>query len=216
MRSFRPPRSTGLYTASPPIGAPASVRPSVTPSAPPPPDVTPLPEPDAVPAPVFDEVPDLTMDCTPMLTGLLRGRAPQPGTVALICTDDMLRERLRRDLEEDGYQVLASASGPALIPMLVGATPGVLLVHEDVVDPEPFEISCTVRDDPALADFEVVLASSQTSVDARRVAFHAGAVDLLLLPYLRSELRARVGLRLELQRLRMTQAADSAGERAAG
>jgi len=156
------------------------------------------------------------MDCTPLLTGLLRGRAPQQGVVAVICADEMVRERLRRDLEGDGHHVLAAASGPALIPQLVGCTPGLFLVDEDVADPQPLELCCTVRDDPALASVEVMLLSRNASVDARRVAFHTGVVDLLLLPYLRSELRARVGLRLELRRLQAALEEQDAGERAAG
>lgn len=156
------------------------------------------------------------MDCTPFLTGLLRGRAPDPGAVAIICADEMLRERLRRDLEEDGHRVLAAASGPALIPLLVGNIPGLLLLHEAVVDPEPLELCCALRDDPSLEAVEVVILGCQTHVDARRVLLHAGVSDLLLLPYLRSELRSRVGLRLELQRLRRAAAGGDAGERAAG
>ncbi len=142
------------------------------------------------------------MDCTPLLTGLLRGRVVDPGAVALICGDEMLRERIRRDLEDDVCRVLAAASGPALIPLLVGCTPAVLLVHEDVVDPEPLDLCMTLRDDPSLEDVAVLLITRRCSLDARRVAYHAGARDLLPEPYLRTELQARVGLRLQLQRAR--------------
>ena len=180
MRSFRPPRATGLCPPGAPLRAPRRE---------PQPAVTPAP----APSPVVDEVPPPRMDCTPLLTGVLRGRVPQPGVVALICEDEMLRERLRRDLEEDGHQVLAAASGPALIPSLLGCTPSILLVDEEVVDPEPLELCCTLRDDPTLSGVEILLLTRNTRVEARRVAFHAGARDLLQLPYLRSELRARVG-----------------------
>ncbi len=203
MRSFRPPRSTALGALQPPLRSSA---PSEQVTRPPePPELREEPSP-----------PSLSMDCTPMLSGLLRGRTPQPGAVAVVCADEMLRERLRRDLEEDGHQVLAADSGPALIPMLVGCTPGVLLVHEAVVDPEPLELCCTVQEDPSLSAFEVVVLSGQASLDARRVFLHAGARDLLLLPYLRSELRGRVGLRLELQQLRLAVQENEEGERAAG
>jgi len=201
MRSFRPPRSTGMAFRKPLGAAPVNA-----PRTPPPPEPEPLPE----------EVPLPPMDCTPLLTGLLRGRTPQEGTVAIICEDEMLRGRLRRDLEDDGHHVLAAASGPALVPLLVGCTPRLLLVHEQVVDPQPFELCGTLRDDAALDGVEIVLLTAKVSVDARRVAFHAGANDLLLLPYLRSELRGRVGMRLELHRLLNPELIEDAGERAAG
>jgi CheY-like chemotaxis protein len=212
MRSFRPPRSTRL-------GPMASVKPVTSPpGALEEPPVLPqahVPRPRVALEPEPVEPPSLSMDCTPLLTGLMRGRRPGASTVAIICSDEMLRERLRRDLEDDGCTVLAADSGPALIPLLVGCTPSLLLVHEDVADPEPLELGCTLRDDPSLAGVELVLLSQRSGVDARRVAFHAGAADILLLPYLRSELRARVMLRVELRRLREGVAA-AAGERAAG
>ncbi len=168
------------------------------------------------PVVVVDELPPPRMDCTPMLTGLLRGRTPLAGAVALICQDEMVRERLRRDLEEDGHRVLAAASGPALIPLLVGCTPSILLVDEEVVDPEPLELCGTLRDDPQLSGIEILLLTRSTRMEARRVAFHAGARDLLQLPYLRSELRARVGLRIQLHSLLLAELGEDAGERAAG
>ncbi len=201
MRSFRPPRSTGLAFPKSPSPAPVSAA-----------RTSPPPEPE----PQVEEVPLPSMDCTPLLTGLLRGRTPQEGCVAIICEDEMLCGRLRRDLEQDGHHVLAAASGPALIPLLVGCTPRLLLVHEQVADPQPFELCGTLRDDEALEGIELVLMTSKVSVDARRVAFHAGANDLLTLPYLRSELRGRVGLRLELHSLRNAEICEDAGERAAG
>jgi CheY-like chemotaxis protein len=206
MRSFRPPRSNGLSSLG-------SATPVTSPLAPPE-EVpvrprTPTPEPVVAPAPAPAPAPMASMDCTPLLTGLLRGRQAGAATVAIICGDEMLLERLRRDLEEDGCTVVAADSGPTLIPQLVGCTPSLLLVHEDVVDPEPLELACTLRDDPELAEVELVLMSARSSVDARRVAFHAGAVDLLQLPYLRSELRSRIMLRVELNRFRQHPAAGA-------
>lgn len=187
MRPFRVAPPAGLCSPEPPLRFQPAQPTTVVEAAPAPP---------AAPAVGV-------LDCTPLLTGLLRGRVPHEGTVALICEDEMLRERLRRDLESAGHRVLAAASGPALIPLLVGTTPALLLVDEEVVDPEPYELCATLRDDPALADLAILLLTRRTSLEARRVALHAGAEDLIPLPYLRAELEARVGLRLELQRLRV-------------
>jgi CheY-like chemotaxis protein len=188
MRRLRVPTIAGLCTPEPPmIPGRAPALPASVVSAPP------EPEPAA---------PRVMMDCSPMLTGLLRGRLPQRDTVALICQDEMLRERIRRDLEAEGHTVLAAASGPALIPALVGATPSLLLVDDEVVDPEPYELCATLRDDPALSSVAIVLLTRRVGLEARRIALHAGADELIPLPYLRSELRARVSLRLELAQLR--------------
>ena len=206
MRSFRPPRATGLCPPAPPLTAPLGG-----------PSADPTVEAPTAPTDVVHEAPPSPrMDCTPLLLGVMRSAAAQVGTVALICEDEMLRGRMRRDLEEDGFAVAAASSGPALIPLLVGRRPSLMIVHDDVVDPEPFELCGALRDDPALCSVEVLLLTRHSSVDTRRVAFHAGAADLVMLPYLRSELRARVGLRLELSRLRRETAGDDAEERVAG
>lgn len=199
MRSFRPRRISGVAAPEPPFLLAERVEPSLPVRAPAPVEQLPAPPP---------------MDCTPMLTGLLRGRSVDPGVVAVISHDDELRERLRGDLEADGYRVLAAASGPALIPGLVGSTPALVLMDDRVIDPEPYELCSTVRDDPTLSGLTVVLMTRRCSIDARRVAFHAGADEILQVPYLRSELRGRVGLRLQL--LRLQQAAEPVRSLAAG
>ncbi len=201
MRNHRPPRLPDVVAPEPPFHPGKT---SAPPQAPP------------VQAPLETLPPPASMDCTPMITGLLRGRKVDPGVVALVCRDEVLRQRMRRDLEEQGHRVLAAPSGPALIPLLGSSTPAVVLMDERVVDPEPFELCSVVRDDPSLSDIAVLLITHRASVDARRVPFHAGARDLLHLPYLRSELCARVGLRLELQRSKQEREAADGQELAAG
>ena len=149
-----------------------------------------------------------------MLAGLLRGRVVDPTVVAFICEDAALRERVKAALQDEGCRMLEAASGPALIPLLVMATPAVILIDERVVDPEPFELCGVMRDDPELSRIPLLLLGHRTSMEARRVAFYAGFADLLPVRCLRAELRARVGLRLELARLR--QGREERRELAAG
>jgi len=211
------------YTAVPEPGSLPS--PVVEEPLPPPPEVErpPPPDPDRLACLAAAEAPEPgervpgPWDSSPLLVGCMALHHPDPRTVAVVCADDMVRERLRRDLELLGCRVLAADSGPALLPLLVDACPAVLLMDHQVVDPDPYEICGAIRGRDELADVAIVMVTRRLDLGTRRVLFHAGADDYLAVPYLQAELLARVGLRLERLRLAQSGVASGAGaEVAAG
>jgi signal transduction histidine kinase len=127
-----------------------------------------------------------------------------PAAARVLLADDNLdmRDYVRRLLETRGYAVEAVADGEAALAAAKANPPDLIL--SDVMMPrlDGFGLLRAVRSDPALAGVPVVLLSARAGEEAKVEGLDAGADDYLIKPFAARELLARVGVNIQMARLR--------------
>ena len=120
----------------------------------------------------------------------------------LVCDDDAdFVELLRVTLEEQRIIVHQLSDPMDLLPGLDRHAPDLLLL--DVVMPQVsgFDLCRSVRATPRWRELPILFLSAQATPDARIACFRAGGDDYVQKPFLREELLARIGHRIERARL---------------
>jgi PAS domain S-box-containing protein len=113
-----------------------------------------------------------------------------------------MREYVRRLLLHQGYDVIAVPDGEAALAAAREHEPD--LVVADVMMPrlDGFGLLRALRADPATSMLPVILLSARAGEESRVEGLEGGADDYLTKPFSARELLARVGSRLELDRVR--------------
>jgi diguanylate cyclase (GGDEF)-like protein len=127
-------------------------------------------------------------------------RARRPSV--LVIDDDPAFIELLRTTLEDAEITVHEAQGPFdVLPALERYAPDVFLVDALMPGASGYDLCRIVRAVPRWRDLPVLVLSAQTSTEARIACFKAGADDYIQKPFLREELLARVGHRIERSRL---------------
>jgi two-component system response regulator DegU len=116
-------------------------------------------------------------------------------TIRLLLADDhrMLREGLRRSMEEVGFDVVGEASdGEEAVRMAADLNPDVVLM--DVTMPEVDGVEATRRLQGASPDVRIVILTMHADHDVLDEAFRAGAVGYLVKDCSTDEVAAAVRL----------------------
>jgi diguanylate cyclase (GGDEF)-like protein len=120
----------------------------------------------------------------------------------LVCDDDADFVELLRVTLEDQRIIVHQLTDPLdLLPALDRHSPDLLLL--DVVLPgvSGFDLCRMVRATPRWRELPILFLSAQATPDARIACFRAGGDDYVQKPFLREELLARIGHRIERARL---------------
>ena len=120
----------------------------------------------------------------------------------LVCDDDPDFVELLRVTLEDQRIIVHQLTDPMdLLPALDRCSPDLLLL--DVVLPRVsgFDLCRSVRATPRWRELPILLLSAQATPDARIACFRSGGDDYVQKPFLREELLARIGHRIERARL---------------
>ncbi|HWV36867.1 MAG TPA: response regulator [Vulgatibacter sp.] len=104
-------------------------------------------------------------------------------------------------LEADGMAVSALDDVATMLEALTQDPPDLLLLDMDMPGMSGIDACRLVRMTPDWQDIPILFLTAQTGVDARIAAFEAGADDYLAKPVVPQEIRTRVRLRLERNRL---------------
>jgi PAS domain S-box-containing protein len=126
------------------------------------------------------------------------------GQLVLVADDNAdMRNYVERLLRASGYRVEAVTDGKKALAAARRLKPDLIL--SDVMMPEldGFGLLTAVRKDAELRDTPVLLLSARAGEEAKVEGLSAGADDYLIKPFSARELRARVGVKLQLARTRL-------------
>jgi signal transduction histidine kinase len=129
--------------------------------------------------------------------------APERGTARILLADDNadMRDYVTR-LLRDRWTVETVADGAAALERAREAPPDLIL--SDIMMPglDGYQLLQALRSDERTRDVPVIFLSARAGEEARVEGLSAGADDYLVKPFSARELLARIGIHLELLRLR--------------
>lgn len=115
----------------------------------------------------------------------------------LVVDDDREVVRLMRAyLEQAGFAVLVAYDGETAVHNLRREKPDLLLLDLMLPDRDGWDITRTVRADPALAHIPIIMLTARVDINDRIVGLEIGADDYVIKPYDPREVVARVRARL--------------------
>ena len=122
-------------------------------------------------------------------------------TVLVVDDDDSILAMVRYILETDAMRIVTLDDPARVVKLATESPPSLLLMDVRMGDFDGVELVRSLRAVDATRDMPVILFSSQHDASTRDAAYAAGADDFLAKPLVPSELRARIGERLERHRL---------------
>lgn len=118
----------------------------------------------------------------------------------ILVVDDshMVRAMIGAYLTGAGFHHIDYAGdGVEALARIAARRPDLIILDDEIPDPDGLEICRRLRADPATRDLPVLVQATATSPERRTEAFDAGASDVLNKPVNREELLARARIQLE-------------------
>jgi CheY-like chemotaxis protein len=109
---------------------------------------------------------------------------------------------LANTLASEGYDVRPADSGELALASAMREPPELVLLDIRMPGMDGYEVCRRLKAEPGTCDVPVIFLSASTDVEERVHGLTLGAVDYISKPYHREELLVRVGIHLELARLR--------------
>jgi diguanylate cyclase (GGDEF)-like protein len=124
-----------------------------------------------------------------------------PATVLIVDDEETNLYALRLILESKGYRCLEAASGPEAIQVAAAANPEVILLDIHMPEMDGYEVCRRLKSDPRTATIPIVFLTARYR-DHEEIArgLEAGAHDYVTKPFSASELTARIGVMVRIQR----------------
>ncbi len=122
-------------------------------------------------------------------------------TVLVVDDDDSILAMVRYILESDAVRIVTLDDPARVVKLATESPPSLVLMDIRMGDFDGIELVRTLRGVDATRDVPMILFSSQHDAATRDAAYAAGADDFLAKPLVPSELRSRIGERLERHRL---------------
>ena len=119
----------------------------------------------------------------------------------LIVDDGSNATELRKLLEEDGFFVESTKSGPHLRERVKDADADLLLLDSELAAVDPFDLPAGLKTDPLTRDVPILFVTGVDDADARARGLESGD-DLILRPYDPREVRARVERQVTVSKVR--------------
>lgn len=121
-------------------------------------------------------------------------------TVLVIDDSPMMHRLLAAHLAEEGCQVRGALAPEDGLARAIAEPPDLILLDLVMAGGDGFEVLRRLKNDPATTDVPVIVVSGTNDVRGKVRALDLGAVDYVVKPFDRSELRARVRSALRLKR----------------
>lgn len=127
----------------------------------------------------------------------------RPTVATVLVVDDSLvvRTLLRRQLEEQGHNVVEAADGEAALDRCAAEPPDIILLDVEMPKLDGHGVLARLRADPAMADIPVVFLTARTTTDDVVEGLRLGAHDYLRKPFEPAELVARVSAAVRVKTL---------------
>lgn len=123
---------------------------------------------------------------------------------SILVVDDMPAnlKLLNTALRARGYEVRPVISGKMALEAARLKTPDLILLDINMPKMDGYQVCERLKEDPALAAVPVIFLSALDETIDKVKGFGVGAVDYITKPFQLQEVEARIGLHLELARLR--------------
>ena len=108
---------------------------------------------------------------------------------------------LEEVLAQGGGEVRTFTSGAAALELAEASAPDLILLDVKMPDMDGFQVCERLKQHPRLKEIPVIFMSSIDATDVKLRAFQAGCVDYIAKPFHFEEIRARVGVHLNLRSL---------------
>jgi DNA-binding response OmpR family regulator len=127
-----------------------------------------------------------------------------PGGATLLVVDDDrdMLALVRAVMEPEGLRVVTLGDPARLLETIENTHPSLLLMDVSMDSFDGIALTRGLRDDPRWRELPIILFSSETDAERRRMAYAALADDFVPKPVVPEELRRRLRARLEQVRLR--------------
>ncbi|MDD5348678.1 MAG: response regulator [Chthoniobacteraceae bacterium] len=126
------------------------------------------------------------------------------GKGSIVVVDDTLAslKLLTDTLAAEGFEVRPADSGALALASVASRPPEVILLDIRMPGMDGFEVCRRLKARPESREIPVLFISATTDQEERVEGLRLGAVDFIPKPFQREDLLARVGIHLELARLR--------------
>jgi len=122
-------------------------------------------------------------------------------TILVVDDDPAFAKQVSAILEGEGMTVNSLGDVASMLEALTQHPPDLLLLDMEMPGMSGIDACRLVRMTPDWQDIPILFLTAQTGIEARIAAFEAGADDYLAKPVVPQEIRTRVRLRLERNRL---------------
>lgn len=136
--------------------------------------------------------------------------AGQRGLILTIDDDAINLEVLQRQLQLDGYEVMAASGGEEALKMMGSRTPDVIICDVMMPRMSGYDVCQEIRKTHSLHELPVLLLTARTQLADILRGFDAGANDYLTKPYEYRELSARLRGLITVRRTAREKAAVAA------
>jgi putative two-component system response regulator len=131
------------------------------------------------------------------------GKMVEPQSILIVDDDAVNRELLEGFLESFGHRTESAADGVEALARLHGdesrKMPDLILMDVMMPGMNGYEVTRSIRQDPAISDLPIVMVTALTSKADRLRAVEAGANDFIAKPIDQTELRVRVTSLLKMK-----------------
>lgn len=113
----------------------------------------------------------------------------------------ILTEILRRE----GYKVLSAHKAEDAFELAQKSKPDLFLLDVMLPDIDGFDLAIMIKSDPVLNDKPIMFISALTDLESKMRGFGIGAVDYIIKPFQKEEVKKRVYIHLKLHYLELEQ-----------
>ena len=115
-----------------------------------------------------------------------------PQRILVVDDDKQIARLIRSYLEQAGYQVLVAYDGETALHALRRESPDLVVLDLMLPDRDGWDITRTVRSDPALAATPIIMVTARVEDTDKIVGLELGADDYVTKPFNPRELVSRV------------------------
>ena len=131
-----------------------------------------------------------------------------PQRILVVDDDKQIARLIRSYLEQAGYQVLVAYDGETALHALRRESPDLVVLDLMLPDRDGWDITRTVRSDPALAATPIIMVTARVEDTDKIVGLELGADDYVTKPFSVAEVVARVNAAVRRSKRFETSEAD--------
>lgn len=111
----------------------------------------------------------------------------------IVVVDDMttILEHAKMILKES-YRVVPCTSGAQALEIINKIHPNLVLVDVNMPEMDGFEVLSSIKSNPATADLNVILITTELSSDIEERGFELGADDFIIKPFAQTSMLKRI------------------------
>jgi two-component system phosphate regulon response regulator PhoB len=113
-------------------------------------------------------------------------------TILLVEDDPDIRDLVAYKLTKSGFDVIATADGPAALREAQAAHPDLIILDVRMAHMSGLDVCRELRDRPRTATVPIIMLTARTRPEDIELAYAAGVTDYVVKPFSPMELQRRV------------------------